>query len=106
MGIADPAADALSGAVPLGMTAPSTTGTRSPAEARKAAEGFAAFFLSQTLESMFAGIGDDTLFGGGSSEGIYRSLMLQEYGKAIARSGRLGITDAVQREILRLQETK
>jgi len=33
-------------------------------------------------------------------------MMVQEYGKAIARSGGVGIADAVQREILRLQESQ
>lgn len=100
-----PGATALPSAMPLGAV-PSMTKTRSPAEAREAAEGFAAFFLTQTLESMFSGIGSDALFGGGSGEGIYRSLMLQQYGKAMARAGGLGITDTVQKQILQLQETK
>ncbi len=93
-------------AAPLA-AAPAAASPRPSAEdARKSAEDFAAFFFSQSLESMFSSSGSDTLFGGGSSEAVYRSLMLQEYGKVAARSGGLGITDAVQREILRLQEGK
>jgi peptidoglycan hydrolase FlgJ len=74
------------------------------AGARKAAEDFATFFFSQSLESVFSNMGADKMFGGGSGEEIYKSLLTQEYGKAMARSSGAGITDTVQREILRLQE--
>ena len=70
------------------------------------AEEFEAVFLSQMLEPMFKGIETDGMFGGGSSEKIYQSVMLQEYGKALARAGGVGIADAVEREILRLQEVQ
>ena len=53
---------------------------------------------------MFAGIKTDALFGGGPAEDIYRSLLVEEYGKAISRAGGIGIADQVQREILALQE--
>jgi Rod binding domain-containing protein len=75
-------------------------------DARKAAENFEAFFLSQSLDSMFAGVESDSLFGGGSSENVYRSLLNQEYAKVAAKSGGVGIADAVQREILRMQEAQ
>jgi flagellar protein FlgJ len=74
------------------------------AGARKTAEDFATFFFSQSLESVFSNMGSDKMFGGGSGEEIYKSLLTQEYGKAMARSSGAGITDTVQREILRLQE--
>jgi flagellar protein FlgJ len=44
------------------------------------------------------------MFGGGEAEGMYRSLLNQEYGKAIAAHGSLGIADAIKREMLHLQE--
>jgi len=46
------------------------------------------------------------MFGGGNGEAVYRSLLLQEYSKVAAKSGGVGIADAVQREMLRAQETK
>jgi Rod binding domain-containing protein len=46
------------------------------------------------------------LFGGGQSEKIFRSMMVDEYGKAIAQAGGVGIADAVQREILKMQENQ
>lgn len=77
--------------------------TADPVAARKAGEDFEAFFLSQAFENMFSGIEADPIFGGGESESVYRSLLLQEYAKIAAKSGTTGIADAVTREIIRLQ---
>jgi peptidoglycan hydrolase FlgJ len=81
-------------------------GSPDAAAARKTAEDFEAFFLAQAMDSMFAGINSDKLFGAGSSENVYRSLLSQEYAKVAAKSGSVGIADAVQREILRMQEAQ
>ncbi len=72
--------------------------------ARQTAIEFEAVFLSQMLAPMFEGLGKDPLFGGGPGEDIYRSMLVEEYSNSIARTGGIGIADAVQREILRLQE--
>jgi peptidoglycan hydrolase FlgJ len=49
-------------------------------------------------------LGEDGYFGGGPGEDIYRSMLVEQYGKSLARAGGIGMSDAVQREILRLQE--
>ncbi len=87
-------------------SAPTAGGTADPAAARKTAEDFEAFFLSQSMDSMFAGINGDSVTGGGQSETVYRSLLIQQYAKVAAKSGGVGIADAVQREILRIQESQ
>ncbi len=71
---------------------------------RQAAEDFEAVFVSQMLAPMFETLESDTMFGGGPGEGIYRSMMVEEYGRAIARTGGVGIADQVERELLRIQE--
>ena len=71
---------------------------------RQAAEEFEAVFLSQMLTPMFESLETDGLFGGGSGERMYRSLMVEEYGKALSRSGGVGIADAVARQIIASQE--
>ncbi|WP_207476483.1 rod-binding protein [Arenibaculum pallidiluteum] len=71
---------------------------------RKVAEDFEAQFLSQMMGHMFAGIETDGPFGGGHAEETFRSLLVDEYGKAAARGGTTGIADAVQRQLLRMQE--
>jgi len=83
---------------------PSLAATGNPANAREAAEEFAAFFLSQFVSSMSAGIETGGYFGGGPGEDVFRTLMHREYGQILARSGRIGLTDAVYREILKSQE--
>ncbi len=86
--------------------APTPRKTGDATEARKAAEEFEAFFISQVLDNMFKGIKTDTPFGGGHGEKMYRGLLLQEYGKVIGGQGGLGLADAVTREILAKQEVK
>jgi peptidoglycan hydrolase FlgJ len=76
------------------------------AKARQAAQDFEAVFLSQMVSYMFAGIKTNEMFGGGAGEDIYRSMMSQEYGKTLARSGGIGIADQVMREIIRIQEAQ
>jgi Rod binding domain-containing protein len=95
---------------PIGLvsdtTLPRPAVTADPAAAHKTAQDFEAFFLSQIFENVFSGVNSDAMFGGGSGETVYRSLLLQEYSKVAARNGGVGIADAVQREILRTQEKK
>lgn len=89
----------------LGAARPPSLSARDADAMRRTAEDFEAFFLSQMFEHMFSGIEPDALFGGGQGEAVFRSVMFQEYGKAVARQGGVGIADMVQREMLKLQET-
>lgn len=83
---------------------PRTAAVNDPAAAGHAAEEFEAVFLAQMLKPMFAEIETEPPFGGGSAEEIWRSLQVDEVGKAIARSGGIGLASVVERELLRLQE--
>lgn len=71
---------------------------------RAAAQEFEAVFLAQMLAPMFETLESDSLFGGGPGEEIYRSILVEEYGKEIARAGGIGIADSIERELLKLQE--
>jgi len=73
---------------------------------RETAQDFEAVFLSQMIKPMFEGIETDGPFGGGQAEGMWRSLMVQEYGKSIAKKGGNGIADEVMSEMLKLQEAQ
>ena len=77
---------------------------RNAEDAHRAAEDFEAFFLAQMVGTMFSGVKTEGPFGGGFSETIYKSMLAEEYGKAMAQRGGIGIADSVQREILKLQE--
>ena len=70
----------------------------------RVAKEYESVFITEMLGHMFKGIGPNNLFGGGHAEEVYRSLLLQEYGKSIAKSGGLGISNALKEEMIRLQE--
>ncbi|MEP3245308.1 MAG: rod-binding protein [Sneathiella sp.] len=78
--------------------------TKTERRAEAAAQEFEAFFLSQILNNMSAGIQTDETFGGGESEKIFRSMLNDEYATSMSRQGGVGIADTVYREILALQE--
>lgn len=73
-------------------------------KAREAAESFEAMFISQMLQPMFAGIETSSEFGGGHGETMFRSMMVDEMGKGMARAGGIGLADSIYREILKMQE--
>ena len=74
-------------------------------KAEESAQDFEAFFLSRMLESMYEGVSTDGFFGGGQAEKIYRSLLLDEYGKEMAKLGGIGVKDYVLQAILDMQES-
>ncbi len=78
--------------------------TATKAEAEAAGEKFEAMFLSQMFQYMFEGLDSDPVFGGGNAENMYRSLMVDEYGKQVAKHGGIGIADHVTRTLLAAQE--
>ncbi len=97
---------ALLGA-PQGISLNTPSGPLSPqkmAAAKTAAKNFEAFFVTSMLESMYAGIKPDSMFGGGPGEEMYRSLLNQEYGKSIAARGSMGIAHNILSEMISLQE--
>jgi peptidoglycan hydrolase FlgJ len=73
-------------------------------EMNKLAQDFEAFFLSQALQPMFADIEPEGPFGGGPGNDIWKSMQVDEYGKALAKSGGIGIADAVMKQMLIAQE--
>ncbi|WP_353857642.1 rod-binding protein [Azospirillum formosense] len=74
------------------------------AKLRQSANEFESVFVSQMLGHMFDGIEVDQTFGGGHAEEMFRSMLTNEYGKQVSRSGGFGIADQVYRELLRAQE--
>lgn len=74
--------------------------------ARKVAQEFESFFISSLLETMSSGLEVDPMFGGGSGEQVYRSLLNQEYARTFAEAGGIGVADSVYRELMRAQEAQ
>lgn len=71
---------------------------------RQAAEDFEAVFLGQMMQPMFAGTEAEAPFGGGQAEKMWKSMQIDEYGKALARNGGIGLADAVYAQMLQMQE--
>lgn len=70
---------------------------------KQTAEAFEASFLTSMFQEMFAGVETSEPFGGGEGENQLRSFLTEAYGKQVARSGGIGVSDAVAREMLKLQ---
>ena len=96
------------GIIPLqaGKSAPEISEKGRLEKARQTAIDFEAFFLGQMLHPMFASINPEPPFGGGHAEKIWRSMLVDEIGKAVASNGGIGIADSIQREILKMQEVE
>ncbi|HEV2563170.1 MAG TPA: rod-binding protein [Rhizomicrobium sp.] len=97
---------AIMGAMTLAKSAMPTAphATANAAAAQKAAKQYEGIFVSEFLGSMFEGISTDGPFGGGQGEAMFRSLMLDEYGKQITSRGGFGLSDAITRVLLKHQE--
>ncbi|HYM32833.1 MAG TPA: rod-binding protein [Candidatus Cybelea sp.] len=76
------------------------------AKLHQTAQDFEAVFLSQVFQSMTAGLEADPVFGGGNAETVIRSMLYDQYGKEMAKSGGVGIASSVYREVLRMQEAR
>lgn len=74
------------------------------AKARAAAKAFEAVFIGQMTKLMMetAPVGDD--FGGGHGEEMFRGLLAEQLGTAIANGRGIGIADEVLAEIVKLQQ--
>ena len=71
---------------------------------RVAAKEFESVFIATMLNSMSSGIEADAPFGGGAGEETWRGMMNEEIAKSVAAAGGVGISDAIYRELIALQE--
>lgn len=65
---------------------------------------FESVFLSQMLGAMFSGDDLTNFFGGGTTGEVYKGYLLNEFGKAMAGAGGIGIAQVVKQELLKTQE--
>lgn len=72
--------------------------------AREKAEEFEAVFIAQMMAPMFENLSTDGFFGGGHGENVFRTLLIDEYGKVMARAGGIGLADTVLKEMIKTQE--
>ncbi len=69
-------------------------------KAKKVAKEFESLFISQMLEHMFGESSGEEAFGGAESDDIYKSMMVEQYGKAISKSGGMGIAAHIERSLM------
>lgn len=69
-----------------------------------AAKEFEAVFISEMMSHMFEGIQTDKMFGGGHGEDMFRSMMINEYGKKIASGNGIGISTEIQKMMVQMQQ--
>ena len=70
------------------------------------ASEFESQFISQMLSNMFSTLDPSESLGGSDSEEVYESMLVNEYGKIIARTGGVGVADQVKRMMINQQEVE
>lgn len=85
------------------LAAPSASSSaRTPAQQRAARE-FEAVFAGQLAQHLLSQVEVDPAFGGGHGEELFRGVLAEELGRAIAATGSLGLAPAVQAELQRME---
>ena len=76
----------------------------STAEIPKTARDFETMFLEQMFNHMFATVPVNKTFGGGQGEETMRSFLTGAYAKQVTNSGGVGLSAAIARDMLKMQE--
>ncbi|MFT8489419.1 rod-binding protein [Gluconobacter oxydans] len=100
------------------MTVSSTTATVSPglplheqkadpAKTLKSAQSFESMAINQMLQPMFAtDDNSENMFSGGAGEKQFRPMLVEQIAKQMENNGGIGLTDAIDRQMLAMQEQK
>ncbi|MGH1375715.1 MAG: rod-binding protein [Alphaproteobacteria bacterium] len=83
--------------------APQTKSAMNQKRVEESAREFEAVFLTEMMKPMFEGLETNDMFGGGKGEEIFRGVLLQEYGKEIAKKDIIGVQTQVQNKLIELQ---
>jgi Rod binding domain-containing protein len=67
------------------------------------ARNFESTFLTSVLQTMFQSLSTTPPFGGGPGEDMWKSFLAEAMAKDMARRGGVGVANAVEREMLKLQ---
>lgn len=73
----------------------------------KAAQDFESMTINQMLQPMFQ-TDDNTqnMFSGGAGEKQFRPMLIEQIAKQMENNGGIGLTDAIDRQMLAMQEQK
>ncbi|HEX3915977.1 MAG TPA: rod-binding protein [Caulobacteraceae bacterium] len=67
------------------------------------AQKFEASFLTSMVQTMFKSVSTSPPFGGGEGEDMWKSFLAEAMAKQMASRGGVGISNSVEREMLKLQ---
>jgi peptidoglycan hydrolase FlgJ len=98
--LATPGLDQI--ASPSSVASLAAAGAKSSPQARMRAQAqdFEAQFLNSMFQQMYAGVGGNGPFGNSMGVSPWRSFLTDEYSKIFAKSGGIGIGDAVYKQML------
>lgn len=71
---------------------------------KTAAQEFESVFISEMIKPMFEGLSTEAPFGGGKGEEVFRGLLVQEYGKLLAKTGGIGMSAQISEQMIKMQE--
>ncbi len=89
-----------------GTTATSAADLAKRGQISKTAEKFEASFLTSMLQNMFSKVDTSPPFSGGEGEDMWKSFLAEAMAKQMAKHGGVGVSKAVEREMLKLQGLK
>ena len=70
------------------------------AKAKSSATDFEALFLNQMFSQMTSGLQGDGPFGSTEGTGVWRSMQTEQYAKSFAQAGGVGISNEVYRSLI------
>jgi len=74
------------------------------AKAKKTADDFEAVFLENFTQTMMSSSGTEGPLGeNGTGGDVWRSMLTQEYAKQMQRSGGVGLSDQIMRDLIQVQ---
>ena len=85
---------------PLAATPTAPSGTKDSERLKQACEDFESIFVDFMLQQMRQTVPQNDLFGGGSAEQLYTSMMDSELAKSISHQRGLGLADQMYRQMM------
>ncbi len=76
------------------------------AKAKASSQDFEAMFLNSMFQQMFTGLNGEGPMGGAGATGVWRSMLVDQYSKTVAKAGGIGIADQVYKSLIAHQEAR
>ncbi len=104
-GLALPAAKLALGAASSALSAVNKALNPAEQKIRKTADDFETMFLENMMSQVFPqDAGEGPVGDNGTGAQVYRGMLVNEYAKQMGKSGGIGISDTIYRQMLQMQE--